>query len=62
MAGWLSIAFGLSLLAPGGIYSLPRGLANAYAIGQSVCWLTGLVFLTRTARSPTRERRVVASE
>ena len=62
MAGWLSIAFGLSLLAPGGIYSLPRGLANAYAIGQSVCWLTGLVFLTRTARSPARERRVVASE
>jgi len=62
MAGWLSIAFGLFLLAPGGIYLLPRGLANAYAIGQSVCWLTGLVFLARTARSPTCERRVVASE
>ena len=62
MAGWLSIAFGLFLLAPGGIYSLPRGLANVYAVGQSVCWLTGLVFLAYTARSPACERRVVASE
>ena len=62
MAGWLSLGFGLSLLAPGGIYSLPRALANAYAIGQSVCWLAGLVFLAWTARSPVRDRRVIASE
>ena len=62
MAGWLSLGFGLSLLAPGGIYSLPRALANAYAIGQSVCWLAVLVFLAWTARSPVRDRRVIASE
>ena len=69
-AGWAPILSSLnsldrlrlSLLAPGGIYSLPRALANAYAIGQSVCWLAGLVFLAWTARSPVRDRRVIASE
>ena len=60
-ATWLALAGTLFLLAPGGTYSLPQGLANLYAIAQAGCWVTVLVFLVRTTRSPNHPARAVAS-
>jgi hypothetical protein len=52
VAGSLFAAMIASLLAPGGIYTLPHPWNNAYVIGQSSVWLAVLVFFTiRAARS-----------
>ena len=59
-AACLAVAFALSLLAPGGTYSLPRVLANVYAVGQSLCWLVAMVFLASAARKPYHEARAGA--
>jgi len=59
-AAWIAVAFALSLLAPGGTYSLPRVLANVYAVGQALCWLVAMVFLASAARRPYHEARAGA--
>ena len=49
MARSLFIAMVLSLLAPGGIYTLPHPLNNAYAISQALVW--GIVLCVLAHRS-----------